>query len=46
VADDTDVALEAALRLARRDGGPLVVAGSLYLVGRVRASLLPNEAAD
>jgi dihydrofolate synthase/folylpolyglutamate synthase len=46
VADDTDVALEAALRLARRDGGPLVVTGSLYLVGRVRASLLPSEAAD
>lgn len=39
---DMDRALDEALREAR---GPIVVAGSLYLVGRVRARLLPDPAA-
>lgn len=39
ISDDVAAALEAALRLARTDGGPLVVAGSLYLVGHVRGLL-------
>jgi dihydrofolate synthase/folylpolyglutamate synthase len=46
VADDANDALEAAVGLARRDGGPLVVAGSLYLVGHARALLLPEADAD
>jgi hypothetical protein len=33
-------ALEAGLSAARRAGGPVVVAGSLYLVGAVRAHLV------
>jgi dihydrofolate synthase / folylpolyglutamate synthase len=38
IADPAE-ALEVALRSAVRDGGPLVVAGSLYLVGYVRDAL-------
>ena len=37
---DADEALSHALDLAREAGGPLIVAGSLYLVGHVRALLL------
>lgn len=35
-------ALARAVALARAEGGPLVVAGSLYLVGAVRGALLPS----
>ncbi len=42
---DPDAALSQALSLARESGGPLVVAGSLYLVGHVRARLSPDEVA-
>ena len=38
--EDTDEALAAALDNARREGGPLVIAGSLYLVGHVRDKLV------
>jgi dihydrofolate synthase/folylpolyglutamate synthase len=38
--DDTDEALAAAIESAGHAGGPLVVAGSLYLVGHVRDKLL------
>jgi dihydrofolate synthase / folylpolyglutamate synthase len=41
--DDVDAALAAALGLARAEGGPLVVAGSLYLVGHVRARLVAAD---
>jgi hypothetical protein len=34
-----DEALELGLAAAAREGGPLVVAGSLYLVGRARGLL-------
>jgi folylpolyglutamate synthase/dihydropteroate synthase len=44
VCADADVALERGLALARAEGGILVVAGSLYLVGHVRGRLLPDEA--
>jgi dihydrofolate synthase/folylpolyglutamate synthase len=37
---DTDEALAAALNSARQAGGPLVIAGSLYLVGHVRDRLI------
>ena len=37
--DDADAALEMAMELAAAAGGPLVVSGSLYLVGHVRARL-------
>ncbi|HET7676681.1 MAG TPA: Mur ligase family protein [Candidatus Limnocylindrales bacterium] len=40
--DDPDAALSEALGRSRADGGPLVVAGSLYLVGRVRGRLVPG----
>lgn len=43
---DVEAALVAALEQARSNGGPLVVAGSLYLVGHVRARLLPAEVSD
>jgi dihydrofolate synthase / folylpolyglutamate synthase len=36
-----EAALEAALSTARGEGGPLIVCGSLYLVGHVRNLLLP-----
>jgi len=39
--DDPTTALQSALSGARADGGPLVVCGSLYLVGHVRKLLLP-----
>ncbi|CAN5845039.1 folylpolyglutamate synthase/dihydrofolate synthase family protein [soil metagenome] len=38
--NDVEAALTAALRIARAEGGTLVVTGSLYLVGHVRASLM------
>ena len=38
--EDTDEALVAALASARQAGGPLVIAGSLYLVGHVRDKLI------
>jgi dihydrofolate synthase/folylpolyglutamate synthase len=40
---DADQALDRGLRLAGETGGPLVVSGSLYLVGHVRSRLLPDE---
>jgi dihydrofolate synthase/folylpolyglutamate synthase len=43
VIDDADAALDRAMASARNAGGPLVVAGSLYLVGHVRARLRPDE---
>ena len=39
---DPDAALDAALDVARTEGGPLIVAGSLYLVGHVRARLVDD----
>jgi dihydrofolate synthase/folylpolyglutamate synthase len=44
--DDADEALDRALELAREEGGPLVIAGSLYLVGRLRARLVPGTPVD
>lgn len=44
VVDDAEAGLELALAAARADGGWLVIAGSLYLVGHVRARLLPAAA--
>jgi dihydrofolate synthase/folylpolyglutamate synthase len=41
--DDTDEALAAALETARQAGGPLVIAGSLYLVGHVRDKLIDQR---
>jgi len=38
--ETVDAALEAALAAVRADGGPLLVAGSLYLVGAVRGRLI------
>jgi dihydrofolate synthase / folylpolyglutamate synthase len=38
--DDTDEALASAIALARQAAGPLVIAGSLYLVGHVRDKLI------
>ena len=43
--DDADAALDHALRLAVATGGPLLVSGSLYLVGHVRSRLLPDRKA-
>ncbi len=40
--DDADEALRNALEVAASAGGPLVVSGSLYLVGHVRARLVPD----
>jgi dihydrofolate synthase/folylpolyglutamate synthase len=42
--DDADGALTRALERAAREGGALVVAGSLYLVGHVRGRLLGVDA--
>jgi dihydrofolate synthase/folylpolyglutamate synthase len=39
--DDAD-ALQRACELARAAGGPLVITGSLYLVGHMRARLVPD----
>ena len=41
-----DLALEQALVVAARENGPLVIAGSLYLVGSLRARLLPGTITD
>ena len=42
---DPDTAFQAALSNAHRVGGPLIVCGSLYLVGYVRAKLLGSQPA-
>ena len=39
---DADAALEQALAQAREAKGPLVIAGSLYLVGHLRSRLVPG----
>ena len=44
--DDADRALEAAVAAARHDDGVLVIAGSLYLVGHLRARLVPGTIGD
>jgi dihydrofolate synthase/folylpolyglutamate synthase len=44
--DDPDTALDHALGIAGSEHGPLVIAGSLYLVGRLRARLVPDAPAD
>ena len=44
--DDTDEALERALRAAAAEGGPLIIAGSLYLVGHLRARLVGDALQD
>lgn len=41
---DPDAALDAALARARGEGGPIVVAGSLYLVGHIRGRLVHDPA--
>jgi dihydrofolate synthase/folylpolyglutamate synthase len=46
VRDDADAGLDRALALAAASGAPLVVAGSLYLVGHVRARLVPGTLVD
>jgi dihydrofolate synthase / folylpolyglutamate synthase len=43
---DADQALEAALEVASRAGGTLIVCGSLYLVGHVRGRLVPESLTD
>ena len=40
--DDADEALQRACELAEMAGGPLVITGSLYLVGHMRARLVPD----
>ncbi len=40
--DDADEALQRACELAETAGGPLVITGSLYLVGHMRARLFPD----
>lgn len=40
--DDADEALQRACELAETAGGPLVITGSLYLVGHMRARLVPD----
>jgi dihydrofolate synthase / folylpolyglutamate synthase len=42
--DSGDDALQTAVGLARAGGGPLIVAGSLYLVGHVRGKLFEDPA--
>jgi len=42
--DDADAAFDRALEFAAAEGGPLVIAGSLYLVGHLRGRLLPETA--
>jgi len=39
---DADAALDRALEFAGLEGGPLVIAGSLYLVGHLRGRLVPE----
>jgi dihydrofolate synthase/folylpolyglutamate synthase len=41
---DTDRAMDAALERSSTSGGPLIVCGSLYLVGYVRARLMAGRA--
>jgi dihydrofolate synthase/folylpolyglutamate synthase len=41
--DDADEAFRRALELAGSAGGPLVVSGSLYLVGHIRARLVSDD---
>ena len=43
---DADAALDRALTYAQEAGGPLVIAGSLYLVGHLRARLVPGTIKD
>lgn len=43
VIENVDDALDRAMAAARDEAGLLVVAGSLYLVGHVRARLLPSD---
>jgi len=43
---DADEALDRALAAAAASGGPLIVAGSLYLVGHLRARLVPGTISD
>jgi len=43
-ADTVEEGIGAAVASARREGGPLVVAGSLYLVGDVRSRLVDDPA--
>ena len=42
---DADQAIRLGLERARTEGGPLIVAGSLYLVGAVRGNLLGSSPA-
>lgn len=42
--DEPDEALEVALDAAAKEGGPVIVCGSLYLVGRVRGRLVGGAA--
>jgi dihydrofolate synthase/folylpolyglutamate synthase len=44
--DDADDALASALRLAAQADGPLIVAGSLYLIGHVRGRLISSMVRD
>jgi len=44
--EDAEVGLEIALGHVTADGGLLVIAGSLYLVGHLRARLVPGVAFD
>ena len=41
---DTERAIDAALERSATSGGPLIVCGSLYLVGYVRARLVADGA--
>lgn len=45
VINDCDVALEHAIELATEAGGPLLITGSLYLVGHLRARLVDDDGA-
>ncbi len=44
--DDAEAALDQALAAAAREGGPLIIAGSLYLVGHLRSRLVPDVPRD
>lgn len=46
IVEDADAALDQALTIATRAQGPLIVAGSLYLVGHLRAQLVPGALTD
>jgi len=43
---DADAALEQALAQTTAAGGPLIIAGSLYLVGHLRSRLVPGTISD